>query len=434
MAPVLRVSGRVVRRPCGWSARLDALELGPGEAALLCGPSGCGKSTLLRSLVGLHDREAFAVAGEALVLGEDATAMAAPARRQLLRQRVTVLPQESHAALDPLRTVGDQLGLLARCEPRAVLATLERLGIRDPLAFCRRHPWEVSGGEAQRVMLSVALLRRPQLLLADEPTSSLDDAATAQWFACLAELRSAGCAVLTSSHDRRMQQLPSATQWQWDGEYGFRTGAVPHPWHPVAPPAMGNRVMASVRGVSVHRGGRTLLDRVDLVLHEGESVALCGPSGAGKSTLARVLAGHLAPDAGAVERPLGPHSVQLAFQDAWASLTPGRTVGSLLSEAGTAPALVHRLGLDAALLDRTAGELSGGERQRVALLRALGPRPSVLVLDESASMLEPDRARELVALLWGLDPRPALLWITHDQEFARAVASRVHGMESGRLC
>lgn len=364
----------------------------------------------------------------------DAGALDARARRALLRDQVTVLPQEAHAALDPLLTVGAQFGVLARAEPRAMCSTLERLGIGDPVALCRRHPHEVSGGEAQRVLLAVALLRRPRLLLADEPTSSLDDASVARWRSGLAELRAGGTAVVTASHDRRLQGHADELQLAWDGAGGFAAGRSPDEFRPGAVPVAGARTVLSLRGVAVCRGGRKLLDGVDLVLREGESMALCGPSGSGKSTLARVLAGHLAPDAGVVERPLGPRSVQLVFQDAWASLTPGRTIGSLLAEAGAAPSLAARLGLGAAQLARTARELSGGERQRAALVRALGPAPGLLVLDEAASMLDPATARSLVELLWRLEPRPALLWITHDEEFARAVASQVRRMESGRLC
>ena len=434
MASVLRVSGRVVHRACGFAARLGSLTLSAGEAALLLGPSGCGKSTLLRSLAGLAGGDGVTVAGTAEVLGVDASALDPTARRALLREQVTVLPQEAHAALDPLLTVGAQFGVLARAEPQAMLAALGELGIADPVALCRRYPHEVSGGEAQRVLLAVALLRQPRLLLADEPTSSLDDASVARWRQGLARLRAAGTAVVTASHDRRLQGHGDELQLAWDGDSGFAVGSAPDASWPAAVPAAGSRVVAQLRGIGVRRAARDLLDGVDLVVHEGESVALCGPSGSGKSTLARILAGHLAPDRGTVERPLGPRSVQLVFQDAWASLTPGRTVGSLLAEAGAAPGLAARLGLGAAQLARHAGGLSGGERQRVALVRALGPAPALLVLDEAASMLDPARARALVELLRGLDPRPALLWITHDEEFARAVASRVHRMESGRLC
>lgn len=434
MASVLRVSGRVVRRACGFSARLGALALGAGDAALLLGPSGCGKSTLLRSLAGLVDRATVTLEGTAQVLGADPAALDAGSLRRMLREQVTVLPQEAHAALDPLLTVGDQFGVLARGEPRARLDALARLGIADPMALCRRYPHEVSGGEAQRVLLAVALVRQPRLLLADEPTSSLDDASVVRWLDAVAALRASGTAVVTASHDRRLQGAHDVLHLAWDGVGEFGAHGAPAAWALPDVPLAGDRIVAALRGIAVQREGRRLLDGIDLAVREGESVALCGPSGSGKSTLARVLAGHLAPDAGAVERPLGPRSVQLVFQDAWASITPGRTVASLLAEAGASPDLASRLGLDAARLARCAHELSGGERQRVALLRALGPRPALLVLDEAASMLDPHRAQDLVALLRGLLPRPALLWITHDGEFARAVASRVLCMESGRLC
>lgn len=434
MASVLRVSGRVVQRACGFTARLESLALAAGEAALLIGPSGSGKSTLLRSFAGLRDCDSLSAAGTVAVLGVDVMTLGWEARRRLLREQVAVLPQEAHAALDPMLAIGAQCGVLARSAPEILFATLERLGITDPAALCRRHPSQVSGGEAQRVLLAVAMLRQPRLLLADEPTSGLDDESVARWRSGLAELRAAGTAVVTASHDRRLRGQHGELQLVWNGTGGFAPGTVPVATVPGPVPPAGSRAVAALRGAEVRREGRRLLDGVDLVVREGESVALCGPSGSGKSTLARVLAGHVAADAGTVERPFGPGSVQLVFQDAGSSLTPGRSISSLFREAGTDPVLARCLGLDANLLARTARELSGGERQRAALVRALGPAPALLVLDEVASMLDPANARTLVEVLWGLDPRPALLWITHDEEFARAVASRVHRMESGRLC
>ncbi|HEX6013861.1 MAG TPA: ATP-binding cassette domain-containing protein, partial [Geminicoccaceae bacterium] len=177
----------------------------------------------------------------------------------------------------------------------------------------------------------------------------------------------------------------------------------------------GNAALLRLDRVCVHareRGGagsflrprrRPILSCVDLIVREGEAVAVTGPSGGGKSTLAAVIAGLLQPSSGrvlfagrdllATRRISGPaagREIQLVFQDHAGSLNPSWRVGAVVAEPllahglaegrraarATAAALLERVGLDAALAEALPGELSGGQRQRVALARAGGAAPS----------------------------------------------------------
>jgi peptide/nickel transport system ATP-binding protein len=183
-----------------------------------------------------------------------------------------------------------------------------------------------------------------------------------------------------------------------------------------------------------------VLDQADLVLHRREVVALCGPSGSGKTTLAKVLAGHIAPNAGSVVRPPRGAAVQMLFQDAFASLTPGRTLGSLLAEA-TAPgvevaALLRELQLPSDVLTKTAAQMSGGERRRAALLRALAMSPEALLLDEPTASLDSGAAASVMEIVLRMRDRIglALLVVTHDRDLAHAVADRVLEMRGGKPC
>jgi polar amino acid transport system ATP-binding protein len=218
--------------------------------------------------------------------------------------------------------------------------------------------------------------------------------------------------------------------------------------------------MIEVERLTKRREGRTLLDGVSLRVGAGEAVAVMGPSGAGKTTLLRCLDGleradggtvrvggdTFAPDAPDYDRAVARvrRRLGLVFQE-W-HLFPHLTVLENVAlapvhVAGRAPeaaardanALLDRVGI-AARAGARPRELSGGEQQRAAIARALALAPEAMLMDEPTSALDGERARSLVALLRGLCAEGlALLFVTHDEPFARALADRVLTLRDGAL-
>ena len=186
---------------------VDGVDLAvrPGEIVALAGESGCGKTTLARTVLGL-ERPA---AGEVLVDG----ASLGTSRRELRawRRRVQLVPQDPTGSLNPRRTVHDAVaeGLQVHgiCdgdadERRRVTEALERAGLTPAERFVRRHPHQLSGGQRQRVLIAGALALQPELLVADEPVSSLDASVRGTILALLQRLRDElGLAVLVVTHD-----------------------------------------------------------------------------------------------------------------------------------------------------------------------------------------------------------------------------------------
>jgi peptide/nickel transport system ATP-binding protein len=179
------------------------------ETVGLVGESGCGKSVTVRSVLGLQPRDAQ-VRGAIRVDGQDVIGMTAARLRRLRAERAAMVFQDPRASVNPLRRIGDflteslrtNLGV-GRADARSrALELLAAVGFEDPAALLRRHPHELSGGMLQRVMIAGALAGRPQLLLADEPTTALDVSTQADVLAILMRLREEhGLGLLFVTHD-----------------------------------------------------------------------------------------------------------------------------------------------------------------------------------------------------------------------------------------
>jgi len=204
------------------------------------------------------------------------------------------------------------------------------------------------------------------------------------------------------------------------------------------------------------------VDGVDLDIRRGEIVALVGESGCGKTTTAQAVMRMLVPRSGSVEidgqdiaplseRALRPvrREAQIVFQDPYESLDPRYRVRDTVGE----PLVIHRIGsreqrtervreaLERAglspaelFLDRYPHELSGGQRQRVAIARALAMGPSVMLLDEVTSALDPELKGEVLKVMEDLAARGmTMIMVTHEMGFARRVADRIVFMHRGRV-
>jgi peptide/nickel transport system ATP-binding protein len=361
----------------------------------------------------------------------------------------------------------------------------------DP-ALLRRYPHQLSGGQAQRAGLALALARRPRLLVLDEPTAALDTASRREVLALLdAHRRRTGCALVIVTHDLALAAELADTVAVLDhgrvaeagptsdllgapstGAAADLVAAYPEPTAPTArghddpDRGAGTRVtVATVRDLTVHYNTRlgpvTAADGVDLDLAAGELVALVGPSGAGKTTIARALVGLQVPTRGSVtiggdtlpatvgQRSLAQRAaIQLVPQDPTASLNPYRAVRASVARplrrlhgAGRAEAereaarLLERVHLTPELGDRRPRDLSGGERQRVVLARALAARPRLLLCDEPTSALDTTVQAAVCDLIAELrdDLGLAVLLVCHDLGVVARLADTVAVLDRGRI-
>ena len=501
---VLQVEGLSVsvRTEAGLKALVEDLSftLNRGETLAIAGESGSGKSITALAIIGLLPLPAVRVtSGRVLLSGLDLTALPEPDLRRIRGDRIAMIFQEPMTSLNPVMTVGAQLAEAIRAhEPvswgearqRAVMA-LTAVRLSEPQRRMQQFPHELSGGMRQRVMIAMALALRPEVLIADEPTTALDVTVQREVLELLRDLqREMGTAIILITHDmgvvaemadrvivmRNGRQVETAATTriftQPSADYTRALlAAVPRMGQGVARPPVTGEPVARVSDVVVRypmRGGflgRVIrnvhaVEHVSFDIRRGETFALVGESGCGKSTIARALVG-LAPHQGRIEiagQALASLDgaglkalrckVQMVFQDPMAALNPRMRVGDLIAEPlvihgigdkthqlARAGDLMQRVGLEAGELDRYPHEFSGGQRQRVCIARALALQPDLIIADESVSALDASVQARVLDLLRALQREFGMsyLFISHDMAVVDNISDRVAVMYLGQI-
>ena len=476
-----------------------SFSLKPGRTLALVGESGSGKSVTALSIVKLLGATSASYpSGEVLYKGQDLLQANEEALRKVRGDEITMVFQEPMTSLNPLHPIARQIGEILELhgmggasERRTrTIELLEEVGIPDPANRLDAYPHQLSGGQRQRVMIAMALANRPDLFIADEPTTALDVTVQAQILRLLKDLQAKrGMAMLFITHDlgivRKIADDVCVMQRGKIVEAGpteevFRApqhaytqallAAEPKGKPPVADPTAtpvltGDhiRVWFPIKRGFFRRtvGHVKAVDGISLTVRAGQTVGVVGESGSGKTTLGLALL-RLIRSQGPIAylgqridgfdarqmRPLR-RDMQVVFQDPYGSLSPRMSVAEIVEEglAIQRPQLHWRerreivaqalfdTGLDPAAMDRYPHEFSGGQRQRIAIARAMALEPRFVVLDEPTSALDMSVQAQIVDLLRDLQKRRnlAYMFISHDLKVVRALATDLIVMRHGKV-
>ncbi len=486
-------------------------ELRQGQTLAIVGESGSGKSIASLALLGLLP-DNLMVSGEVKLAGLVGLTVlpiananvSAKSRNVALRsirgQRIGMVFQEPMTALNPLHTVAKQIAESLRLSgvPKKQWQTqtidlLNDVNITDPTDKLNRYPHELSGGQRQRVMIAMALAQKPDILIADEPTTALDVTLQHEILELLDDLkRQHNMAMVLISHDlnlvRRysnevivMRQGQTIEQGQTAAvfnqpkaeytrtliqqDFGQALNLVDNNEDKQVNVLEVNKLQVQFSiEKSLFGGTKRWLDAVkdlDMTLQKGQALGIVGESGSGKTTIALALSQLLSNQArvsGQIminkqdisslskrELRIFRSQIQMVFQDPFASINPRMTVMQIVEEGllvqgidkiARQQAVMDSLAtvyLPAEFAERYPHELSGGQRQRVALARALIMEPSLLILDEPTSALDSTTQVTVVNLLREIQQKLQIsyVFISHDLKVVRALCQHIMVVKDG---
>jgi peptide/nickel transport system ATP-binding protein len=478
-----------------------SFQLHKGETIAIVGESGSGKSVTARTVMGLLSRRAT-VGSQARILmdGKDILKFGKTQMRKLRGNRISMIFQEPMSSLNPVYNIGAQLTEIIHLHNRVgrkeamnrAKALLEEVHIPEPEARLRQYPHQMSGGQRQRVMIAMAIANRPDVLIADEPTTALDVTVQARILNLIKELKAKyGMAVIMITHDltivRHFSEYVYVMQNGEIKEHNRTEELFANPRHPYtkhllasepkgapnplpqdSPPILEGR---SVRVVyTLKRGGMfrpdffslVAVDSLSLKLRRQETLGLVGESGSGKTTFGQALIRLISTDGGEIffhgdpihtrnrreMRPLRSR-MQIVFQDPFASLNPRMSIRQIVEEGLIVNSIgssnrerlervrqaLRDAGLPDNILSRFPHEFSGGQRQRIAIARAIALEPEFILLDEPTSALDLSVQAQIIDLLRKLQDEKGLsyLFISHDLKVVRALCHRVMVMQHGKV-
>ncbi len=470
-----------------------SFELNKGEVLGIVGESGSGKSITALSIMGLLPYPKAFHTKESSIKYNDIELLNNPNIREYRGNKISYIFQEPMSSLNPLHSIGKQIAeililhqKMSEKEAKSEAVRLLKVtGIKNAEEKYNLYPHELSGGQRQRVMIAMAIANKPDILIADEPTTALDVTIAAQIIDLLIELKnSLGMSIIFISHDLNViRKISDRVMVMKSGkivEENSCENIFKYPKYSYTKTLIYSfnglkennnikqQVVAEAKNIVVKFPVKKTfwgkvkeylyaVNNVSIKLKKGKTLGLVGESGSGKTTLAMSFAGfntyegnilYENKDIKHIKNKDLRKKVQIVFQDPYNSLNPRMTVKDIVGEGlkvhfkytkeqqiDEIKKVLLEVGLKEDCLNKYPHEFSGGQRQRIAIARALVVEPEILILDEPTSALDVSIAGQILKLLQKIQDTRGLsyLFISHDIKAVGTLADDIAVMKDGKI-
>ena len=474
----------------------SSFNLRRGETLSLVGESGSGKSITSLAVVSLLPKNAI-VTGSIIFNQKELIGLNENDLQKLRGNKISFIFQEPMTSLNPLHTIEKQIGeslsfhqkLFGDERKIKVIELLKKVKIPKPETRLLDFPHQLSGGQKQRVMIAMALANKPDLLIADEPTTSLDVTIEKEIIALLMELKATeNMSIIFITHNLRVvKEVSNEVCVMQNGEiiekgstkkifsnpqsvYTKRLlNSLPKGFKRISKTKVRNvlkiknlKVWFPIKRGLLRRtqGYIKAVDQISFNVSEKETLGIVGESGSGKTSVALAILKLIKSEGSLVfknrdlrklnnmENLQFRKHAQIIFQDPYGSLSPKMTIEEIVGEGLDIHEkhskklryemicnILNEVGLEKGMSSRFPHEFSGGQRQRIAIARALILKPSLLILDEPTSALDVSVQLQVIELLQSLQKKYALsyIFISHDIALIRSVSDKIIIMSNGLI-
>ena len=468
------------------------------EILSLIGESGSGKSLTALSIIRLLENNCRVTSGDIIFNNKNLLSLEERSMRIIRRNDISMIFQEPMRSLNPVMSITDQLEESYKNENKKdiknkIVENLISVGINDAERVMSLFPHQLSGGMKQRIMIAMAIACKPKLLIADEPTTSLDVTIQKQVLDLLLKLKDdLNMSILFITHDLAVaSQISDRIVVMKSGEIvedNYSMDFFKNPKSSYSKTLLEsssytkrnasrenkeNQNVLEVNNLKVYfkekkpflskeQPYKKAVDDVSISIEPGVTHAIVGESGSGKTTVAKSIMGLTSITEGNIKilnqdilkmknnyRSNFRRNYQMIFQDPFSSLNPRMRVGSIIKEGLSflKPELnndevnssiinaIKSVGLNENSIYKYPHQFSGGQRQRIAIARVLVLDPKLLICDEPTSSLDVTVQKQVLDLLIDIQDRRHIsyLFISHDINLVSSIADKISVMYQGKI-